>query len=111
MGTNQERAEQTARVYLVTFHESDGNDCTVFDSIIAAESEDAAFNILHDAIEKTLKENKTSFEEDGNIVSFVFNCEDDCGEECQGHGGISLREVEAFDTEAEAEPAPPTYPS
>lgn len=84
--------------YLIVWQESDGNDCTVYDSIVEETSEDAALSTLADAIEETLTANETGFQEDGNHLGYYFDC--DCPEEyqdhCDGHGGISLRTVESY---------------
>jgi hypothetical protein len=85
--------------YLITWHESDGNDCTVYDSIVSAATEDDALTILGDALEAQLTANGTEFQEDGNHIGYYFSCSDDCTEDCEGHGGTSLRSVEVFDTE------------
>lgn len=101
--------------YLVTWHETDGNDCTVFDTIVQAENTEAAQNMVADAIEDMLTKNGQPFEGDGDW-GVCFNCTEDCGAtvedrelECQGHGGTSLRDVEAFATEADARGALATY--
>lgn len=88
--------------YLYVWHESDGNDCTVYDTVVLAESEDSANDIISAAIERTMTENGTSFEDDGNLLGYYFNCSEDCSEDCEGHGGTSLREVTQYATEDEA---------
>lgn len=95
--------------YLITWDESDGNDCTVFDTIVQAESKDAALDLLGDAIEARLTKNGTSWEDDGNQIGYMFNCAEDCPEDCDGHGGTSLREVEEYATETEANAARSKY--
>lgn len=89
--------------YLITWDESDGNDCTVFDTIVQAESRELALGLLSDSIEKTLTNSGTSYESDGNELGYYFNCADDCPEDCEeAHGGINLRTVETYSTEEEA---------
>ncbi len=90
------------RFYIVTFHETDGNDVTVFDALVSADSEDTAVSRVADSIEASLKENGTEYTEDGNALGYYFECSEDCGEMCEGHGGIALRTVEAYDSEDEA---------
>lgn len=91
--------------YLITWHESDGNDCTVYDTVVQAETEDSALSLLADAMEKRMDENGTSYEEDGNHLGYYFNCSDDCHEDCEEHGGTSLREVNSYETEDSARSA------
>lgn len=64
--------------YLITWHESDGNDCTVFDTVIKAQTEDEALSLLADALEKAMNANGTGFQEDGNILGYYFDCAEDC---------------------------------
>lgn len=90
--------------YLVTFHETDGNDATVFDAIVEAADEQGAFCKVSDAIEADLTERGTSFETDGDCGVY-FQCEEDCPEECDGHGGIAMRTAEPFETLEAAEKA------
>jgi hypothetical protein len=88
--------------YLIVWDESDGNDCTVYETIILAESEDDATGKLSEALETAMRENGTSWQEDGNVLGYYFECTDDCPEDCDGHGGTTLREVTAYATEDEA---------
>lgn len=97
------------RWYLIEWQESDGNDCTVFDTVLCADSEESALNILGDAMERQAKENSTELESDGNHLGYYFPCSDDCSEGCEGHGGTSLRSVETFATEADARAAHSFY--
>jgi hypothetical protein len=99
--------------FLVTFHETDGNDTTVYDSIVAAEDEDGAFGKVADEIAKRLDTDGRPYSEDGGF-GFYFECDHlcatcerdgACSYDCQGHGGIVMREAEGFETEAEAEKA------
>lgn len=88
--------------YLITWHESDGNDCTVFDTVIGAASQEEALTALATAVEKALTDSETEFEEDGSEFGYYFHCTKECPEECDGHGGIALRTVEEYPTLAEA---------
>lgn len=88
--------------YLITWHESDGNDCTVFDTVVHATDKDAALTTLSDAIEKSLDENGTEYENGGDWLDYYFSCSEDCDQDCEGHGGIVLREVEEYPSEADA---------
>ena len=92
--------------YLVTFDETDGNDCTVYDTIIEAPSQKAALNTLSKHIEADLKGEWT---DDGSEFGYYFDCNSDCPEDCEGHGGIGLREVEAHATEKDAQAARAPY--
>ena len=91
------------RHFLITFHETDGNDCTVYDAIIEANTEEQALSILSYNIERSLDDNKTPYSDDGSELGYYFDCFDDCHEECEGHGGIALRTVESYETRKEAE--------
>lgn len=95
--------------YLVTWHETDGNDATVYDSIIEAPSEEGALSILSFNVERDMNETKTPYSDDGSEFGYYFECSEDCPEDCEGHGGIVLRTVEAFETEQEARDAHPKY--
>jgi hypothetical protein len=97
------------KTYLITFDESDGNDCTVYEAIIPAENPDMALMILADSVEAAMRSNDTVYETDGSEFGYYFGCPDDCDtlqsldacdsmEPCGIHaGGISLRTVETFD--------------
>lgn len=89
--------------HLITWHESDGNDCTVYDSVVEAADQDQALDTLAGSLEARMRENGTAWQEDGNVLGYYFDCSEDCSEDCEGHGGTSLREVQTFATEAEAE--------
>lgn len=97
--------------YVITFHETDGNDATVYESVIEAASESHALDILSSSVEFTLEQNGTAFVPDGSEFGYYFTCPEDCefaedGEACGAHGGgIVLRDVEGFDTEREADEA------
>jgi hypothetical protein len=88
--------------YLVTFQESDGNDCTVYDAVVEADNEDAAYGRVCDAIEAQMKRDGTPYEDDGDF-GFYFDCGGECEGECDGHGGIVMREAVAYATLEEAE--------
>jgi hypothetical protein len=88
--------------YLIVWHESDGNDCTVYDTVVEAPTEDEALSLLGDALEARMTANGTDFQEDGNHIGYYFNCSEDCPEDCEGHGGTSLRTVESYTTEVDA---------
>jgi hypothetical protein len=91
------------RFYLVTFHETDGDATTVYDTIVKAEDEDSAQGKVADAIAKVLDEDGQPYLEDGDF-GFYFECDHDGGEDgsdydaCEGHGGIVMRDAEAFET-------------
>lgn len=93
--------------HLIVWDESDGNDCTVFDTVVEAPTADDACSQLADALEKAMTENGTGYQEDGNMLGYYFDC--DCDEAnadtCDGHGGISLRTVESYTTEDDARAA------
>jgi len=101
----------TPKHYLIVWHESDGNDCTVYDTIVMAESEEAALNLLGDALERQMAANGTSWQDDGNQLGYYFDCTEACEEACEGHGGTSLRTVEEYATEEEARNARSRYHS
>lgn len=88
--------------FCIVWHESDGNDCTVYDTVVEAPTEDEALNLLSDALEKQMDANGTSYQEDGNHLGYYFDCAEDCPEDCDGHGGTSLREVTTHTTEYDA---------
>lgn len=97
--------------YLITWHESDGNDCTVYDTLVEASSEDEALTLLGTALEAKLTENGTDFSEDGNQLGYTYDCAEDCAEFCDGHGGTSLRTVERHNSELAARSAMSFYHS
>jgi hypothetical protein len=105
--------------YLITFHESDGNDCTVYEAIRAGDTKENALSILAYEVESAMVKNGTEFEDDGSEFGYYFQCPDDCesladdsGECCGMHsGGISLRSVKTFATEVEAKAARSVYHS
>lgn len=97
------------RHYLIVWHESDGNDCTVYDTSVEAPSEQGALSILAYNIERDLNYNKVPYSDDGSELGYFFDCYDDCPEDCDGHGGIALRGVEAFETYQEARAARSFY--
>jgi hypothetical protein len=88
--------------YLITWHETDGNDCTVYDTVVQADCADDALTALDAAIEQQLTEQGNPYSSGGNLVDFYFDCDEDCPEDCEGHGGIALRTIESYPTEAEA---------
>lgn len=89
--------------YLITFHETDGNDCTVYDAVVEASTESDALAQLTSSVQAVLDSNGTSYEEDGSEFGCYFNCSEDCSELCEGHGGMALRHIETYPTVAEAE--------
>ena len=100
--------------YLITFHESDGNNCTVYEAIREAENEDAALNALADEMVAHFDAAGIEYSEGGDLLDFYFECPDDCesladdmpGEPCGLHGGgIVLRQVECFADESAARAA------
>jgi len=86
--------------YLITFHETDGNDCRVYDAIVQAMNRDAAFAILAKSIEEKLE--GQDYEDDGSELGYYYHCGDDCPEDCEGHGGIALRDVREYASHEEA---------
>lgn len=100
---------ETVRHWLITWHETDGNDCTVFDTYVAAETEESALDVLSDALATACP----SAQEGCDFVDFTFSC--DCGEEnaehCDGHGGTALREIREFPSMQAACDARPFYHS
>jgi hypothetical protein len=107
------RAERDAAPWwLVTWHESDGNDCTVYGTVVQAADADAAECAVGAAIEAQLTKDGVPFEPDGNALGVYFACSEDCPEDCEGHGGTASREVEGpFQDEASAREARPFYHS
>lgn len=99
----------STRHWLITWHETDGNDCTVFDTYIAAESEDAALGILSDALAAACPD----ADKGCDFVDFTFpcDCDEKNAEHCDGHGGTALREVVEYASEKEARAARPFYHS
>jgi hypothetical protein len=87
--------------YLIVWHATDGNDCTVFDTIVEAETEDKALHLLCDKILDDAPEG-TECDNEFELACF-FPC--DCGPdaECDGHGGTYIRYIIEFDTLREAE--------
>jgi hypothetical protein len=90
------------KYFLVTFHETDGNDTTVYDSVVEAETEDAAFGKVADSIAADLDKAGTAYSEDGDC-GFYFDCTEECnGAEDCSHGGIVMRSAEEFASLPEA---------
>jgi len=97
--------------YTIVWHESDGNDCTVYDTIVERNDKEGAELALDATLEKHLKGNDQSAESDGNLLGFYFDC--DCEENpdadpetCDGHGGTCHRETMGpFPTYRDAEKA------
>lgn len=85
--------------YLITWHETDGNDCVVYDTVIAADSAELAFDTLRLAVETDYR----GLEDDGSEFGYYFECNCPEGSDCDGHGGLSLRDIQEFDTRAAAE--------
>ena len=119
------------KYFLVTWHETDSNDVTVYDTIVEIDPcrdadvdhtgcesltcetcKDAAFGVVCNAIAKRLDEDGKPYSEDGGF-GFYFDCSEDCAEECEGHGGIVMRDAEGFDSldAAEREQSARYYPS
>jgi hypothetical protein len=112
--------QQVMRFYLVTFHETDGNDTTVYDTIVKVPDqaecdratngdvggEEIAYDKVATAIERTLTEKGIAFTEDvdGGVYFECMHrcatCDRDgaCSYDCQGHGGTVMRSAEAFET-------------
>ena len=84
--------------YVVSYAVSDGNDCTVYDSIAEADSAEAAGARVENMIES---DEDGSLEPDGNMLGYFFT-----GEE----GGISHRETQGpFASFADADDACDKY--
>ena len=84
--------------YRITWHETDGNDCTVYETIVQASTEDSALEHLHTYLQQQCPEAEDG---GGDFLDFYFPCDCDTNSDaypdmCDGHGGTSLREVEAF---------------
>ena len=87
--------------YLVTWHETDGNDATVYDTVVEAATEDAAYEAGSN--EAYTYSNVINMESDGDFgFYFPCDCPEDVEWDCPGHGGIVMRSAERFDTEDEA---------
>jgi hypothetical protein len=82
--------------YVVTFHETDGNECTVYDAIVKADSEEHALSILAYSVESSMNENGTRYEEDGSEFGYYF---------ADDEGGIALRDVTRYESLVDAEDA------
>lgn len=95
--------------YLITWHETDGNDCTVFDTYVAADTEDGALGVLDNALHAACPEAEEGFD----YLDMMFPCS--CGEAdaefCEGHGGTVLRKIVEYASEQEARTARPFYHS
>ena len=89
------------RHYLVTFHETDENDTTVYDCVVNAEDENGAFGKVADEIAKRLDTDGRPYSEDGGF-GFWFDCTCDDADYCDGHGGIVMRTAEPFEAEEDA---------
>lgn len=76
--------------YLITWHETDGNDCIVYDTIVAADSEELALDTLRLAVETDYD----GLQDDGSEFGYYFDDAD---------GGLVLRDVQEFDSRAAAE--------
>jgi hypothetical protein len=116
------------KYFLVTFHETDSNDVTVYDTIVEIDPcrdadvdhtgcesltcvtcKDAAFGVVCNAIAKRLNEDGRPYSEDGNF-GFYFDCDCEIPEdeaetwECP-HGGIVMRDAEGYATREDADKA------
>ena len=92
------------KAYIVEIRESDGNDCTVYDCIVEAESHEDAFNKVYDHF--SARAAAEGWESDGGEGwYFPCDCDDyicDPDYECEGHGGIVIGEPEEFASYADA---------
>lgn len=124
------------KFYVAEVRDSDGNDCTVFDAVIAARDREHAVERLWDHLESRYPDD----ESDGGYGSYhpcscAEWCKQDGGstndcaahtpdgdpdadcktaEGCDGHGGITTPEpdqYQEFETEAEARAAMSRYHS
>jgi hypothetical protein len=80
--------------YIVEMRDSDGNDCTVYDVILIAESAEAAEALVLTHFDKQAE--SRGWESDGDR-GWYYPC--DCAEDsdgCDGHGGITLGDPEEF---------------
>lgn len=99
--------------WVVECRDSDGNDCTVIDFVVRAETADKA---LHAVMDECMSRAPDA-EEDGGFGAY-YACDCDIPEndeywECS-HGGFSLDEINVrgpFETENEALGASPSYRS
>ena len=100
--------------YLVSISDSDGNDNTILDYTVEADSKADAVEKTADAVEARAKENGIGMESDGGFGWF-YHCDCDIPEaeeetwECS-HGGITINDGEEavdgpFDSESEARKA------
>lgn len=84
------------KTYTVEIRDSDGNDCKVYDVVVAANSaEEARDHVFDWALENSPK----GTEEDGDYGAY-YSC-DSCNcesENCEGHGGFSVGEASEGDT-------------
>lgn len=91
--------------YLIVWHETDGNDATVYDTVVSAKSKDAA-------VDKLLDSQMASWpdaESDGDSgLLFACDCPEDT-ENCDGHGGTIIREIRSFRSLAQAREAMAFY--
>lgn len=91
--------------YMIVWHETDGNDCTVFDTIVRAKSEENAIKQLFAAWIR----NCPNAEVEDHGLYYPCNCSEEDAEYCEGHGGTFIREVSTFKTRREAEAAKSIY--
>lgn len=83
------------KAYIVEIRESDGNDCTVYDCIVEAESHDDALNKIYEHFDARAE--REGWESDGGEGwYFPCDCDDDNSDACEGHGGILIGEPEEF---------------
>ena len=93
-------------IYLVTWHSTDGNDATVFDSVIGAKNEYAAKEKLFNKWIEDCPE----AEEDGDFgIYYPCDCSEEDSEHCDGHGGAVIRTVDAFRSYDQANAARSRY--
>lgn len=96
--------------FLIVWHESDGNDCTVFDTIVKASSEQAALNRLAKSLLHCYSLNKDALYDSSElIIDFPCDCPESEYDACEGHGGTALRSIEAYTHADDAEAACAVY--
>lgn len=90
--------------YIVEIRESDGNDCTVYDCIVDAHSEQDAFDRVYAHFDERAEHE--DWENDGGEGwYFPCDCTDADADACEGHGGLMIGDAEEFASRADAEHA------
>lgn len=79
--------------YLIVWHETDGNDCTVFDTPLVATNDDEALKTLYASWEEHYGADIEDAGCDPMGADFPCDCTGEHAEFCEGHGGLQVREV------------------